>query len=139
MEKVLEFLGLERVCSFSIVLPDGSSHSAALHYSHNSDPLEIYFSTERSSRKCSGIKDGGSASASVVVGFSEEGMVTLQLSGTASIVGKDQLESIHQVHYQKHPGSEQYKDDPETVFIKFVPSWWRYTDYKTVPMTTITN
>ncbi len=75
--EVLGFLGMHKVCSLSIVLPDGSPHGAALHFSHIVEPLTFYFSTEKGSRKCQGLLNGEVGKASVVVGFSEEEWKTL--------------------------------------------------------------
>lgn len=129
--KALNFLNKERVCSLSTLLKDGSPHAAALHYSHNDNPLEIYISTENNSRKCEAILNGDIVKGSFVIGFGEEEFITYQADGDVRIV-KDQkeLEKVHKIHYKKHPSSEKWKDDPATVFIVFTPRWWRYTEYK---------
>jgi hypothetical protein len=54
-----------------------------------------------------------------------------------SITNTDELKEIHKVHYSKHPNSEKYKDDPATIFLEFTPTWWRFTDYNTDPVTFI--
>ena len=134
--KILAFLTQHRVCSLTTLLPDRSPHAAALHYSHISDPLTLYFSTENTSRKCLGLLKGEMVKGSVVVGFSEEEWITLQMDGEVrAISGQGELEKVHLVHYAKHPKSEKYKDEPETIFLAFMPTWWRYTDYNTDPMT----
>ena len=135
-KKILDFLTKHRVSSLTTMLPDGTPHAAALHYSHNEEPIEIYFSTENTSRKCKGLLKGETVKASVVVGFSEEEWVTLQMDGdVTAITDKDELEKVYKIHYPKHPNSEKYKDDPATIFLKFTPAWWRYTDYNTNPLT----
>jgi|SRR3989304_4397858 len=132
--KVLEFLTEHRVSSLTTLLPDGSPHAAALHYSHTGDPLTLYFSTENTSRKCQGLLDGQKVKGAVVIGFSEEEWLTLQMEGEVWVVtDRVELEKIHRVHYLKHPNSEQYKDLPETIFLAFRPVWWRYTDFNTDP------
>ena len=133
-QKILDFITKERVCSLSICRPDGTCDSAAMHFSHSSDPFVIYIQTENTSRKCQSLP----ASASIVIGFSEETMTTLQLEGHINIISDlSQLPAIHQIHYAKHPSAEQYKSDPATVFLIFTPSWWRYMDYKVSPPLTI--
>ncbi len=139
-EKLAQFLTTHRVCSLTTLLPDGTPHAAALHYSHTEDPLTLYFSTEKSSRKCQGILNGESVMGSVVIGFSEEEWVTLQMDGEVTAVSDDAvLKKAHAIHYSKHPNSEKYKDDPETLFLAFSPTWWRYTDYNTDPLTIISS
>ena len=133
-KKVLGFLSKHRVCSLTTLLKDGSPHASALHFSHKNEPLELYFSIENTSRKCKGLLKGETVKGSVVVGFSEKEWITLQMDGEVSAVsGKTELEEIHKIHYLKHPESEKYKDAPATIFLRFVPNWWRYTDYNTKP------
>ena len=133
-KKVFDFLKNHRVCSLTMLLRDGSPHAAALHYSHKSDPLELYFSTENTSLKIQALLDGKSTKASVVVGFSEEEWITLQMDGEVkAIFDSGELKRVHVIHYAKIPDAEQYKNDPATIFLKFIPEWWRYTDYNTDP------
>jgi general stress protein 26 len=138
-ELALKFLASHRVGSLSTLLKDGSPHAAALHYSHTSDPLTLFFSTDKSSRKCESLLEGNAVKSAFVVGFSEEEWITLQLDGEAILISSDELAKAHEVHYAKHPNSAKYKDDPATVFIKFTPTWWRYTDYNTVPETIVSS
>lgn len=138
--QILDFLKNHRVCSLTVVLPDGTPHASALHYSHQENPLTFYFSTENTSRKCQGLLDGTPAKASVVIGFSEEEWITLQMDGEVqAILDKQKLEPIKKIHYAKHPNSQQYEHDPATIFLAFIPSWWRYTDYNTEPPTNISS
>lgn len=132
--KILDFLTKHRVCSLTTLFNDGSPHAAALHYSYKKDRLELYFSTENTSLKTQALLEGKSTKASVVIGFSDEEWITLQMDGEIkAIFDKDELSSVHAIHYAKVPDAEQYKDDPATIFLKFVPKWWRYTDYNADP------
>jgi len=135
-EQIRAFLSKHTICSLTTLLPDGSPHAAALHYSHAENPVALYFSTENTSRKCKGLLNGETVKSSVVVGLSEEEWITLQMDGeVTAIVDKAELEKIHQIHYTKHPSSAKYKEEPETIFLAFTPTWWRYTDYNTKPLT----
>lgn len=139
-QKILDFLTKHHVCSFTTLLPNGFPHSAALHYSHTDNPLVLYFSTENTSRKCQGLLDGQTVKGSFVVGFSEEEWITIQMEGdVTAVLDKTELERIQKIHYAKHPNSEKYKDEPETIFLAFTPSWWRYTDYNTNPLTILSS
>lgn len=136
--KVLDFLSANRVCSLTTLLTDGSPHAAAVHYSHRADPLKLFFSTQNSSRKCEALADGKTTKAAVVIGLSEEEWKTLQLEGTVrAITDKDEIAKVKSVHYPKHPNSQKFENDPATLFLEFTPSWWRYTDYNTKPMTVL--
>lgn len=134
--KILEFLKKNRVSVLSVVLSDGMPHTSALHYSHKEEPLEFYFSTENTSRKCQGLLKGETTKGSLVVGFNEEEMITVQLDGQAqAVLDPAELEPVKKVHYAKHPEAKRWENDPATVFLKFTPTWWRYTDYNTSPVT----
>lgn len=138
--RITEFLSKHRVCSLTVLLPDGSPHAATLHFSHSEDPFELYFSTENTSRKCQGLLEGQIVGASVVIGFSEEEWITLQMDGEVqAVLDKNELARIQAIHYPKHPNSEQYKNDPTTIFLKFTSKWWRYSDYNTEPITVISS
>ncbi|KKU74417.1 MAG: hypothetical protein UX99_C0015G0022 [Candidatus Amesbacteria bacterium GW2011_GWB1_47_26] len=135
-QRVLDLLAKERVSLLAVCLPDGTCHSAAMHFSHISDPPTIYIQTENTSKKMQGLKNGQPIAASVVVGFNEQEMKTLQMDGQIQLVTDvSKLPAIHQIHYAKHPHAEKYKNDPGTVFLAFTPTWYRYTDYKTDPAT----
>ncbi len=138
--KILEFLKSHRVCSLTTLLPDGSPHASALHFSHKGEPLELYFSTENTSRKCQGLLKGEVVKGSVVVGLSEEEWITFQIDGEVqAVLDAEELKKVQEIHYAKHPNSAQYKDDPATIFLKFTPKWWRYSDYNTKPMSVLSS
>lgn len=128
--KIEEFLNKQRVCSLTTLLKNGSPHSAAMHYSHTTTPFEIYIQTENSSKKCEALLPHKSTKASIVIGFDEKEFKTLQLDGDVKLLSNNKLADIHKIHYKKHPGAKQWKDDPATVFLVFKPTWWRYTEYK---------
>ena len=130
---VLKLVGKERVCVISVALEDGSPHSAVVHYSHQAEPLKIFIQTYPTIKVQAVSAKGGSAKASVVIGFSEEEFVTLQMRGGVRIVSdQDYLERIYRIHYAKHPDAEKYKG-PETVFFEFTPTWYKYSDFKGDP------
>lgn len=138
--KIGEFLTKDRVCSLTTLLPDGSPHASALHFSHSTDPFVLYFSVEKTCRKCEALLDGKSVKASVVVGFSEVEWLTLQMDGEVrAILDVSELTTAQQVHYAKIKEAEKYKDDPTTIFLVFTPTWLRYTDFKTQPPTIISS
>lgn len=133
----LNLLHKERVCVLSVTLPDGSPHVAVVHYSQQIDPVKIFIQTSPTTKTDAIQKKGGSAKAAVVVGLSEEEFVTLQMRGDIRIVSNAQeLEAIYKVHYAKQPQAEKYKG-PDTIFLAFTPTWWRYTDFNTEPETVI--
>lgn len=129
----LKLIEKERVCVISVVLKDGSPHNATVHYSYQLEPLRIFIQTYPTVKVQAVSEKGGSAKAAVVIGFSEEELVTLQMRGQVGIVSNtDYLERIYKIHYARHPEAEKYKS-PTTVFFEFTPAWWRYSDFKVDP------
>ena len=138
--RTLKFLQNNRVAVLSVLLPDGTPHSAALHYSHRDNPPVLYFSTESTSRKCQGLMTGKSLPASVVVGFSEEEWITLQMDGAVKVLTDTiELSQAKSLHYPKHPNSQKFEPDPATAFLIFTPTWSRYTEFKHNPPLIIEN
>lgn len=139
-QTILHFLETKKIAVLTTLLEDSTPHSATLHYSHTSDPLKLYFSTKNTSRKCQNLLNGQVGKSSLVIGFSEEEWITLQMEGTIQIVtNKNELDKISPLHYSRHPNSAKFKDDPATVFLAFTPNWWRYTDFNTRPSTVISS
>ncbi|MBI2641749.1 pyridoxamine 5'-phosphate oxidase family protein [Candidatus Roizmanbacteria bacterium] len=131
---ILDFLEKNRVGVLATLLLDGTPHGAALHYSFKIDPLELYFSVDKMSRKCKGLIERKEGKASIVIGFSEEDWLTLQVEGTIRIVDNpNTIKEIKKVHYVRHPNSLKFENDPNTVFLLFRPTWLRYTDFNTEP------
>lgn len=137
--QITEFLGNHRMGCLTTLMEDGSPHSAAVHFAHSSDPFVFYFATENTTKKVQGLLAQKETRASLVVGFSEEEWKTLQMDGVALIASGNDLTEAHKVYYTKYPPSKNHKKDSGTVFIKFIPHWFRFTDYKQKPPKIITN
>lgn len=133
----LKFIEKERVCVISVVLADGSPHSAVVHYSYEPEPLRLFIQTYPTTKVQAVSEQGGSAKAALVIGFDEKEFVTLQMRGFVRIVSDQKsLDHIYKVHYAKHPDTEKYKG-PSTVFFEFTPTWWRYSDFSADPEKTV--
>ncbi|MDO8548175.1 MAG: pyridoxamine 5'-phosphate oxidase family protein [bacterium] len=136
--RVLDFLTKNRVGVLSVLLKDGSPHGATVHFSHQIESTKLFFLTDRTYKKCEALLEGAPVRASFVVGFSEEEMKTLQLDGVVRIVSDAQeLVVLKEIHFKKIPTAKEYENDLDSVFLEFVPTWWRYTDYNTKPETII--
>lgn len=128
--KVLDFLNKHRIGALATLLKDGSPHVAAMHYA-NSDGGELYFMTEKSGRKSEALLDGSVGKASFATGFTDEEWITLQLEGEIrAVLNKKELLEIHKIYFVKNPFPEKHKDAPGILFLKFVPNWYRYTEYR---------
>lgn len=137
---VEEFLKKERVGVLSIVQPDGSSHSATMHFSYQDTPFQLFFMTGVKTKKVAHLMHGANAKASVVIGFSETKWQTLQLEGTVHIIFQDD-EKIRGLtsHFLKFTRLAKYTNAAEIVLLSFIPTWWRYSDYTNFPPQTISS
>lgn len=128
--RIREFIAKNRIAALTIMLPDGTPHAATVHFAHQDNPtFKLFFMTEKTTRKCSSIINGENAKAAVVIGFSEKEWVTLQMEGNIHIVySKDLIESVKSMYFLKYPGMQKYEANPQTVFLEFSPTWWRYSD-----------
>lgn len=128
--RILDLVARERVSVMAVCLPDGTVHAAALHYSHRNDPFAIIIGTETTTRKAQGLEDGRPAKASVVIGFDENQMVTVQMDGEVRMaIDPEELKQIKAIHYVKHPGAKKYDGEPANCFLIFTPTWWRYSEF----------
>jgi uncharacterized protein YhbP (UPF0306 family) len=138
-EQIESFLNKERIGVISVILDDGTLHSATIHFSYAANPLKFYIQTSNSTLKAQPFMSGKPGKAAMVIGFSEEVWITLQMHGQIRQVSdSDELEEVYKIHYKKQPEAEQYKG-PKTVFLEFTPEWWRFTDFNTEPETIIFN
>lgn len=132
-EEILSFIVGQRASVLATSIATDEVHAAAMLYSCQKDPLEIYFFTEKGTKKIEKISKEKMCHASLVIGTTEELKQTLQLSGDLIVVEDlDEIEKVKEIHYQKFPQSRAYESE-NTVFLKFIPNWWRHTDYKTRP------
>ncbi len=132
-----QFIQKERVGCLSVITVEGVPHAAAVHYSYKEDPLEFYIQTTNTTTKAQPFLGGKKGKVAFVIGFSEQDWLTLQMRGDVRIVTDiGELEKIYTTHYLKHPDAEKYKG-PQTVFLAFTPTWWRFTDFNTEPETIV--
>lgn len=118
-QKIIDFLTHERMAVLGIVLPDGSVHTAAMHFVDQEGTF--YFSTHDASRKVQGLTK---AAASMTVGFSEETWVTMQMDGTI-----EKTDDQKTLILSKYPDMEKRLDE-HSIYLKFIPTWYRYSDFK---------
>lgn len=132
--EIIDYVTKNRIGVLCVLLQDGSPHAATVHYSHQTDPLTLYVTTSRQSKKCEAITGGQGTKASFVIGFNEDEMRTIQFDGEVACIRESaELQAAQSIHYQKHPHAAKYKDDPDTVLLWFTPTWWRYSDYGNKP------
>lgn len=138
--QVLDFIKNSRVLALTVLLPDSTPHTSAMHFAHRDDPLTFIFLTEKGSLKVSALKDKKRQLGAITIGFDEKEMVTLQLHGEVSRLEKsDELAKLKEIYFKKFPQNKKYENDPESVFLSFTPSWFRYSDYKVKPVKIISS
>ncbi len=130
-ENILEYIKSQRVGVLAVEMLDGSPHGATIHFAHTEEPLVFYFETDRNYRKCEPLFGKEKTRASFVIGSDESNMKTLQMDGEASVVAEAEEGLFEKTYFGKFPDKEEHPKDPETVYFKFVPTWWRFTDWKT--------
>jgi general stress protein 26 len=75
--KIIEYIKIERTCVVAVEMPDGSPHSATVHFAHAEDPLRLVILTDRHSKKAEPFLRKDTIRASVVIGTQESEMKTL--------------------------------------------------------------
>jgi general stress protein 26 len=133
-EEIFKFIESNNIGVLSVMRPDGSIHGASLHFSSSREPLEFYFATSKGSRKAAGLVNGENAKASLVIGFKEEEMITVQLDGdVVAASDAEEIQKIKDIHFAKHPSAKRFENDPNGIYLKFKPIWWRYSAFKASP------
>ena len=131
--KIIDFIMQQRACVLATATLHENVHAAAMLYSCNENSLELYFFTEKGTKKVEKLLDAKSCHASIVIGTTEELKQTLQLSGTLKILeDSDAISMVKRIHYKKFPLSKSYENQ-ETLFLAFTIEWWRHTDYESRP------
>jgi len=127
-DTVKNFITNHRISVLSIVTDEGVPHASTLHYAwdENTDSFIFFTRTDTIKYKTLGKR---ASPASLVIGFSEEEFVTLQCHGEAKLIEDES--SLEKVYFAIHPNMREYEKDDASVFLKFSPDWYRYTDYKT--------
>lgn len=128
-QKVLEYIETQRVCVLAVEMPDGSPHSATVHFAAEPDGSRFYFWTLPESRKVESLHVRPSSRASVVIGFDEANMKTLQMDGVVEFVAEENREHFDSIYFGKFP--DKVGKFPDAVAVVFSPTWWRFTDWTT--------
>jgi general stress protein 26 len=129
-QKIIDFINSQRICVFAIEMMDGSPHASTLHFATSENPLTFFFKTSRTYRNSESLLGKDVARASLVVGFDENNMKTLQLDGHAKVVKTDEEKELFEAaYYGKFTDKTKKDSDPDSLYFSFTPTWWRYTDW----------
>ena len=127
--EILDFIKQKRVGVLAVEMLDGSPHAATVHYANSENPLVFYFETDRGYRKTEPLLANETTRASLVIGFDEKEMKTLQIDGTVQLLKESQQEIFQQIYLGKFPEKAAMSAKHDLVFFALTPSWWRYTDW----------
>lgn len=115
-QRIIDFLKTNRIAILA------TPHASAMHFTFDEKAFVFYFITAKDSRKLKNLGE-----ASVVIGFSEQEWITVQLDGTLEAV--EGIQTLKDLILAKYPEDVKHMNR-ETVFLKFTPTWWRYSDFK---------
>lgn len=105
--------------------PDGSPQAALVGIAAT-DEGEIVFDCSRGSRKYANVERD--PAVALVVGWHDE--VTVQIEGSAQILGGADLERCKAAYFEQYPDGQERAASPEIAHIRVIPRWLRYSDYR---------
>ncbi len=133
-ENLITFLKKEPVGVLTVKMPDGTLNGATLHYGFDEKNFSFVFMTSPTYKKAIPLQTQEETEAALVIGFSEDEMKTVQLSGVARLGITDEAKENYQ---DKFPEKDlKYTKD---IFFTFVPKVWRYTDWNMPAGKTVLN
>ncbi len=127
--EVFNYVKDQRIGVLAVEMLDGSPHAATVHFAYIENPFVLYFKTSNDTKKTEPLLEKKMTRASYVVGSNEGNMQTLQMDGIASIISPDEHAIFDTTFHGRFPEKVKKEPDPKAVFIKFTPTWWRFTDW----------
>lgn len=128
-KEIIDFINSQRVCVLAVEMMDGSPHASTVHFALSEDPFIFFFETYRPYLKCEPLFGKDITRASVVVGFDETDMKTLQLDGEARLITNKEKQLFNKIYLGKFPEKIKKSLDPDFIYFCFTPKWWRFTDW----------
>ena len=127
--EIINFIQSQRVCVIALEMLDGSPHAATVHFAFDQEANMFLFETCRDYRKAEPLFGREISRASLVIGFDESNMKTLQIDGEVKLVKAEEQQHFDEVYYGKFPTKKEKNYGSPAVFFSFTPTWWRYTDW----------
>jgi pyridoxine/pyridoxamine 5'-phosphate oxidase len=93
------------------------------------DKGEIVFDTLASSRKYANLMRN--SQVALVIGWDDE--QTVQLEGIAEEIRDPEQDPAVAAYYEQYPDGRERAMWPEITYIRIIPIWARYSDYRTDP------
>ena len=127
--EVINFIQAQRVAVIALEMMDGSPHAATVHFAFDESTQIFFFETSRAYRKCEPLFGREVSRASIVIGFDQNNMKTLQMDGEVKLITPGKQAHFDEVYYAKFPMKKGKTYGSPAVFFSFTPTWWRYTDW----------
>ena len=127
--EILEYIASQRVGVLAVEMLDGAPHGATVHFAHSEKPLTFLFETYREYRKAEPLFGRECTRASLVIGFDERNMKTLQMDGVVRcMTAKERTELFDVVYLEKFPEKKIKLKNP-TWCLCFYPHLVAFTDW----------
>lgn len=127
-EKLLNFLKQHGLMMLSTIHADGKPQAAVVEFGELDD-LTLVFDTLTTSRKYQNLQSNNNVAA--VIGW--EDSVTVQIEGTASELGGEELIQAKQAYFTKNPRARKWEGRDNIAYFKIKPAWIRYSDLNQNP------
>lgn len=119
-----------KLCMMASSSPDGKPECAVMGYALL-DNLSLILCTDNTSRKWKNLLSN--PHVALVFGWSFEEL-NVQYEGTAELIESgEEFDKAKETYFAVHPEALEFKDLPETVYLKITPVWIRLSDYSVTP------
>ena len=128
-KEIIDFINSQWICVLALEMLDGSPHASTVHFAYDDATSSFLFETYSGYRKAEALCNKKIVRASIVIGFDEKDMRTLQIDGEARLIIKDEEDLFDGIYFGKFPNKKEKSKDPKFLKFSFSTKWWRYTDW----------
>jgi general stress protein 26 len=129
--ELLQFMQSQRWAVQASVSHDSAPQAALIGFAVTED-FELVFDTLGSSRKCANLRSN-SLAALVIGGWSQGDERTVQCEGLVDFPAGEDLRRLQSVYFSVFPDGRERQSWPGLTYIRVVPTWIRYSDYRLAP------
>lgn len=90
------------------------------------EDLNLVFGTDTTTRKFQNIQNN----SRVAIVVTDDERRTVQFEGVVSVLIGQELAEYKKVYFTKIPNAQKYEDKPNQIYLKVMPIWLRYTEFK---------
>lgn len=119
-----------KLCVMASSSSDGKPECAVMGYAVLDD-LTLVLCTDKTSRKWNNLK--ANPRVACIFGWSFEEL-NVQYEGTTELIESGEMfDKAKETYFEVHPEALEFKELPETVYLKISPLWLRLSDYSVAP------